>query len=130
MPPFESMGRYTSFVLWPAIGVGPRGEPIVSAVPQNIKLKVDDSQRRMLDAKGDEVALDGTAVAGQSIPVGSILWRGSTDDISGTGSAAYPPSGLLQVKLSSAKDDLKGRNIAYDVGYMRYNSVMPWSWNG
>jgi hypothetical protein len=130
MPALELMDRYTSFVLWVAVGVNSRGEPTVSGTPQDIKLKVNDSQKRMLDAKGNEVAVDGTAVAGCAIPLGSILWRGTTDDISGTGSAMYPPADLLQVKLVTAIDDLKGRNVAYDVGYMKYRSVMPWSWYG
>lgn len=129
MPPLETLDRSTPMVLWEAIGVGPTGRPIVSPTPVDIQVKVKDSQVRQLDAKGNEIALDGMAFADRLIPIGSILWKGTTDDIAGTGSAAYPPSGLLEVKMSSSIDDLKGRNVAYNVGWLRYNSRMPWSWD-
>lgn len=129
MPPLESMDRKEKGVLWVRTGTSPTGGAIVSATPEEIDVRWVNAQTEVLDPHGNRVALDGTAVTDRMIPIGSILWQGSLDDITGTGSAAYPTSGLLEVKMSSSIKDIKGRNTKYSAGFLKYNDVIPVSWN-
>jgi len=124
MPAFETMDRYTDALLWVANGVGQRGQPIVSSIPVELKIRLLNKQVLTLDAHGNNILLDGTFVADRDIPMGSILWEGTIDDLVGTGTAP-PTSGLLEVKLSDGTKDIKGRNEFFTGGFLKYNDRMP-----
>lgn len=129
MPPLESMDRHEKAVLWARVGTSPTGGAVVSATPVELDVRFDDAQTEMLDAHGNNVGLDGAIVTDRIIPNGSILWKGSLDDITGTGSASYPTSGLLEVKMTTSIKDIKGRNVYYTAGFLKYNDIIPTSWN-
>lgn len=116
MPPLERTDLRQRAVLWPAIGRDRFGQSTVGS-PVEIRVRWLDTQTSMLDAQGNTVTIDATAIVEQDIPLGSQMWLGTLNNLPGTG--LVPERGLMEVKKVDGGLDLKARNVRRTVGLIR-----------
>ena len=119
MPDIETQGRHQQAVLWEAAGLDDYAKPTVNEQRQEILVKWNEQRQESLDAQGNTIVIDATAVVGQEIPVFSIMKLGTIEDL---GDA---PTGLKMVVNYSETRDIKGRGIFRSVGLMRYSDTLP-----
>ncbi len=125
MPALEVTDLNQLALLWPATGFDSFGQPVVGA-PVEIPVRWLTKRREVLDAKGDKIALDATAVVRQEVPMGSHVWlappgtrKGQALNVwYGTGSSGVPNE-LMEVKTFNLTPDLKARNQRRELGLMR-----------
>lgn len=121
MPAPEDTFRYQKAVLFAVTGYDRYNEPTTSDGVE-ILVRFNTVRRRVLDAKGKQIDLDGQAIVGQRITIGSLLFIGSLSDYVGTGSTLQDNE-LMVVKTYNETPDVKGRLTEKTVGLMRYKSV-------
>ena len=126
MPPFETMDRPQTAVLWPYASTNELGQPVVGSPIQDILVQWDDDSAEVKDKQGNVITVDATCFADRVIAIGSIMRYGSYSDWQGTGSGATP-TGLMEVVSEDVCFDLKGRNRVFFYGLMRWNDVLPTS---
>lgn len=100
------------------------GQPVV-APPVEIAVRWNDKQGEALDATGNTITLDATAVVDRRITIGSRLWLGTLAQWNGTGpgSGQEIPNRLIEVKTYSETPDIKGRNSFKTVGLLRFRDT-------
>jgi len=123
MPPIERVNRHDDAILWDVTGVDAYGEPLRDD-PVELKVRWENNRSEMLDANGQSITVDATAVVAQDVTVGALMWQGLLDDWYGTGSSGSD-NGLCQVVAFSKIPDLKGRNYRRTVGLMRFRGTLP-----
>lgn len=118
MPRPERSHRLEKSVLFTVTGQDRYGEPTFSD-PVEIMVRFNTVRRRVLDANGKQVDLDGMAVVGQKIDIGSLMYIGSLSYYLGTGSNVLDNE-LMVVKTYNETSDVKNRLSTKTVGLMRY----------
>ncbi len=111
-------------VLWPVIGVNRFGENVVGS-PGEIAVRWNTSRAERRDPKGNTVTVDGTAIVGQDVAIGSHMWLGTLTEWygnTGSGSGAGDDE-LCYVKTFKSTPDVKARQVAREVGLMRFKNV-------
>lgn len=125
MPAFETMDRPQTATYWPKIGDSNLGLPVVGS-PVQLSVQWDDHSAEVLDPKGNVVTVDATMFASQTLLIDSVVKKGTLAEWQGTGSADVP-SRLMMIKTVNITPDIKGRNVVYFYGLMRYNDDLPTS---
>lgn len=120
MPPLESYDVYDDALLWAAFENEPDayGQFRVESSPSQIKVRWLDTYRIVLDAQGNEIALDAMAVVRQDIAVGSRMVHSTLAEYLGTGSG-LPDAAVFIVKTFNKTPDIKNRYYFREVGLMR-----------
>jgi len=118
MPRPERSHRFEKAVLFPIQGFDRYNEPTFGT-PVEIKVRFSTVRRRVMDAKGKQIDLDGSAVVGQRIDIDSLLFIGSLSYYYGTGSTVNDNE-LMVVKTYNETPDVKARLSTKVVGLMRY----------
>lgn len=116
MPPLESMDRNGWAVVFPFVGRDEYGQPLYGEA-EEIEVRWIHGRSKVQDREGNTVVLDGTLVAGAEIGIDSQLWEGRLADWLGTGSG-NPDEALLVVKSCHRAQDLKGRVVRYEIGWV------------
>lgn len=121
MPAQESAlhERPQTVVRFPVVGVDAYGEAQFGE-PSELIVRWDNRKQRVLDDKGNTIALDGTVISHISIPVGDLLWLGTIEQIL---AAITPLTDVVQVKMENSVPDLKGRAYFHQSGFMRYKDI-------
>jgi hypothetical protein len=133
MPAPERSYRRQKALLWEASGVGDDGRATVAGDFDEIDVRWVKKQTQMLDPQNTVVKVDATVVVGEAVPIGSILWEGSAEDLwaslpgtgTGTGTSYVPLSDLFEVVAYRETPDLKARWTRQVVGVNRYRGTMP-----
>ena len=123
MPPIERRDRFQLAALWPTNGVDNYGQPTFAG-PTEIRVRWNDKRRESVDALGNVIAVDATAVVNEVIQPGSLMRLGPLEDWYGTGSNDAE-SGLMSVVTYDETPDLKARNVRREVGLVRYKNLPP-----
>lgn len=133
MPAIEVRDLNDKALLWEHTGgFDGNSDPVVASTFVEIAVRWNDKQADMLDPAGNKVRVDAMVIAAQDIPVFSVLWPGSQEDLEdelyGTGSifddTLVPSEGLVRVVADNTTRDLKGRNTRYEFGVKRYSGTL------
>lgn len=132
MPQLDAWSRRHKALVWQATGsYSADGRPTVDS-PEEIRVRWDDTPRVMRGPQGEPIAVDGTAVTGQRLPLHSLLWLApdqtpgsdtALDQWYDSGSAGQP--GLVEVLVDQGGLDLKSRQTRQVVGFNKYKSELP-----
>ncbi len=127
MPAQELSHRFQDAVLWPAVGYDDYGQVKVGAAVELVAaegtgVRWTNTRTEALDPEGNTISLDASAVVDRLIPVGSIMFLGTYDEICGTSSSNQS---LMQVKTYDEAPDIKNRVTAREVGMMRFRDSFP-----
>lgn len=122
MPSQEYSHQYDDAILWVFAGRDAYNEPTVSS-PVEVRLRWDDKSSEVIAPDGTVVKADATVITSRDVPIGSILWKGTLEDIPGT--SFTPTSGLMYSVSQDYKKDVKARATARTVGLMRFNNQLP-----
>lgn len=110
--------RFQKAVLWTFTGYDGHGEVKVNAAAE-VDVRWEEGRREVLDADGNNIAIDATVVVGQDIAVDSIMWLGALADV------ATPPVSLMQVVTKKSVPDVKGIKFRRTVGLVKYSNKLP-----
>lgn len=123
MPPLESKDRTQAVVVWVPDGIDSYGQPTWET-PREITVRWVWRQREIGDGKGGTVVLDASVVAGEEVPVDSLLFLGTLEGVGGwyEAGSATDDARLCQVRTSTTTPDIKGRNVRYELGVMRFRA--------
>ena len=133
MPALELAGRHEWLLLWEAGVADDYGQLKRSARFIALQCLWQEKRGQGVDAKGNVVAYDGTIHLNRDVPLGSVLWRGSYDDLlaelqgTGTGSDLSPTEDLMEVVTKLRDMDLRGRVVARGYGFRRLKDSLPTS---
>lgn len=132
MPAQETSHLYQRALLWRSSGVNKFGRHKREAISVEIGCRWDDRRYEALDPQGNAIALDAQVIVAVDVPIGSIMWKGSLDDLSealtGTSEADtsdVPTSDLFEVVIVNRDEDLKKRATYRELGLQRYTDTMP-----
>lgn len=121
-PPLEYTDLVDKVLVWPAAGVSPEGDTVLSGfVEYDARLVV--RKRQMVNAAGQLVSVDAQLTIRGLVGEGSVVWEGGEDDLPGTGST--PEGDLWQVIATARGKDQKGQHVRYEYGLQRYGETMP-----
>lgn len=121
MPSVETSDLVQTAVLWELSSKDNYNRPVVG-VGEDIPVRWLKNRGESKSSEGDAQSKTVTVIVCQSIPIGSLLWLGSLNDIVGT---ALPSTNLYIVTDYSETPDLKGRNFRRSVQAMRYTDLFP-----
>jgi hypothetical protein len=129
MPDQEVAYLDQTAIVFPRTGYGPDGQPTVGPpyeLTPPLGVRWLTKRTEVLDAKGNTIMLDGTAITAQPVLVGSWMWLGSLSAWYGTGSAyAALDQELMEVKYYNETPDLKNRASFHTIGLMRLHNRAP-----
>lgn len=135
MPAPEYSDRYQKGLLWRKGGQDRYGETTLSP-PEEVTVRYEERQGRMVDATGQTVGLDGKLWPNDDVPLGSIFWpapdqgpksESATDQwygVSGSGSAGNATK-LYEVMTAGKVPDVKGRFFTREYGLKYYRDTLP-----
>lgn len=123
MPQPELFHRHQKAVYWPSAGYDNYGKAYVTdASKVELDVRWEFRKGDILDARGNTIAYDATVVVDRVIANGSILWKGSLDDLPDD-TSNY--SDLWQVIEYSEIPDLKNRYYRRLVYLKRHSDRLP-----
>jgi hypothetical protein len=131
MQEVATMDRRQNAVLWPFVAYDRAGQPIVTATPVGLSVAKGHGvqwtwkRREVLDAKGNTIALDASAVVDQRIDVGSLMWLGKIGDLPPGTSFLGEANELYYVATYNETCDIKGRAVNRTVNLARFRDAMP-----
>lgn len=120
MPPLETLDRRTTVVVWEAIELRDNYGEVRVRAPREIMVKWIDTIKEVVDANGNTIRIDATMSPAESLPNGTIVFRGTLAEHSMLG-----PHILMQMIAPEENEDLKGRHIRREYGMMRYKQSLP-----
>lgn len=135
MPAPEQSDRNQKGLLWRKAGDDRYGEPTVSA-PEEVTVRFEERQGRMVDATGNTVALDGKLWPNLDLPLGSIFWPAPDQSpgsdtafdqwygVSGSGSAGNSTD-LYEVMTRTNVPDVKARFYTREYGLKYFRDTLP-----
>lgn len=116
MPPMESSNLPHRLVYWAKGAVNEFDEATVSA-PVEIRARWSFGRADALDAQGNKIGVDATAVLNRDVAIGDQLWKAPLNDTDaleqwyGTGSGGSDDEVMVVVNFDRV-EDLKGRNVS------------------
>lgn len=123
MPSPEKVNLYDAVVLWAIDGTNDKyGNPNVGD-PAEIRVRWDDKAAEAVDANGNTIKVDATAVVAQDIDIGSLMWLGKLADWLSDG-INLANQGIMQVVTFSKTSDIRGRFSYRKVGLMRFKNIV------
>lgn len=126
MPPPERAGLHQKAMLWEASGYDRDGQPTVSDTAVEVRVRWEEGNADRLDRAGQQIVVDVTVAVWRDIPLGSIMWEGSEEDLDDEpGTSGFPASDLFEVVTKDRQTDVKGRITRYEYGLKRYRDSMP-----
>ncbi len=114
MPDFETMDLEQAAVWWPATGVNDNAEP-TRGNPTQIECRWEIKRRQTVNAQGQPIALDATAIVVDDVQPGDFLWLGALDDWNSTGSVG-DASEVMEVLTYAETPDIKNRFVRKTLG--------------
>lgn len=136
MPPIEHEDLRHYALLWEPDGIGTDGRTKHDAASQELSPLVMQGVRfvwrksKGTDPNGDVVALDATLIASRVIPLQSLVWHGSQEDLeadltgTGTGNTLQPEADIYEVVTASHTPDQRLAVTRYEYGLRRYADQM------
>lgn len=130
MPDLEVADLYERAVGWLADGrANARGENIVASDAVELICQWDDSARQMRSPKGDVVTVSSQVDVDQAVPIGSILFRGSIEDLANLEAVtvenvtqpAADLATLWEVVALDETPDMRSRVSTRTLGVNRYS---------
>jgi len=121
MPPMESSDRNQFGVMWAPAGHTRTGDKKVSAGVE-LGLRWEDATETNRPNKSDEEQFDAMIVVGQDILVGSIFWKGKSDDLP---SPVTDVTNLYEVIIFRKIPDVKGRNFRRTCLLKKWSDTLP-----
>ena len=117
--PFHGLqGRKQWAVYWARVGTDKYGQPTVSDVAQELRLRWDGQTRTVFGPNGDPVTIDATAGGWEFDPaIGSLVWPGRLRDLPGTGQR--PAVDVHRIVGSNLTPDIRGRNTYREATLVR-----------
>ena len=131
MPPIEVRDCPQDAVLWPILGYNDEGQAVVSDEPIALNavegrgVRWLQKRREALDAQGNTVLLDATAIVERRIDPGSNMWLGSIGDLPPGTSFQGELDELHYVATYKETPDIKGREVRRTVGLVRFRDALP-----
>ncbi len=122
MPAFEGMDRRDVAVYWPKTGVDKFNEP-TRGTPCQIRLNWSADKRVQRLPDGTNVDMEGTAVVGQVMCLGDIVWLGRLSDFDPDAIPAGNP--LMHVVRFKEDADIKGRHVYRTVTLAKFHRSLP-----
>lgn len=123
MPAIEEMFLEQTAVLWEAAGTDIYGREVVSSDPYEVSVVWTWGRSQSRDAKGNVIAIDATVLIFQEVPVDSVMWLGTLDDLPGT--ALVPEEDVMVVASCNASPNMKNTETAYDLKLARRGASLP-----
>jgi len=123
MPAMELIGRLQKAIFWEAGGYDHDGEITVAAAVE-IDVRWQVGKRRSAGPKDDTVSYDAELVVDRVITVGSVVWKGSMDDLNDLADPTAPTD-LYDVVDYTETSDIKNRNVRRTVLLMRRSDDLP-----
>lgn len=108
-------------VYWERVGYDENGDPIVTDDPLEIKVRWEEGLLAGINEFGEPIAVTAVVDVDREIPVKSILWLGSIDDIPTTG----PTEGLVIVVGHVDIPNIKARQHQRSVTVQRWRDRLP-----
>lgn len=125
MPSLEHLDLTDKALLWEVVRYSREGQQIVSALVE-IPVRWEEGQFEKADDIGQLLVVDVVLATNQNIPLGSLLWEGSEEDLEElVGTSGIPESGIYEVVTRNRGKDLKGRVSRYEFGLKRFKDAMP-----
>lgn len=132
MPDPTLSNLYQRAVLWTAqlnsVGGGKVDKFGGVVVDDAIEISVRWEWKRtnMLNQKRETITVDATIRVAQEVPVDSLIWLGSLNDLAGTGGPELQsPEGVCQVKAYNYVPDVRNRFVSRVIGVVRYKGPLP-----
>lgn len=128
MPPLEQMDLTEKAILWELMRRDEDGDPVVAGEGVEIDVRWVVGQRLVMDAQGNQRAVDATVVVDQDVPLGSVLWRGSRSDLEATtltGTDTLPDDSLMEAVVKNEAWDLKGCDVRRTLGLVYFRDTFP-----
>lgn len=122
MPSHTIRNRKQDAVLFTKSGYDAFGKPTVSDTPTKLKVRWEDRNEEVTDPQGNTIGTEATVVVDRAITIGSVLWKGSYDDLPDDLSTL---TDLKEVVTYSETPDVKGRNFRRVVRVVRYKNALP-----
>lgn len=129
MPAPEISDRYQGAVLWPKSGFDRHGQVTVGS-PVEMRVRWNDAKAERLDAQGNTVTVDATAIVDREVEIGGQMWladdpsKSALDQWYGVGSAGQTQDEkVLTVITFDATPDSKNRYAQREVGLKRYRNA-------
>ncbi len=116
--------RRDKALYWPLVRMNKNTRPVFSGLTIELNVQWVEKKREVIDgATGQKVMTDATLGVDRVIPVGSLMWRGGLDDLSGTstGTDNMPETGFMRVVTSGAYKEIGARRTRYEVTLVRYS---------
>lgn len=122
MPPIEYFELNQTAVLKPYTDVDSNGEKTVGTAVE-LAVRWETKKVESTTSDGTPVVLDAVVMTKQEVAVGSRMWLGTLKDWNAQ--EASPPSDftdreIYEVVMYSAIPDIKGKNVRYLLGLVRY----------
>lgn len=131
MPPLEQMDCHDDALLWRLTGAKNRnGRRLVDPVPVAIKCRWMRLRRDLRQPNGEIVSTEVQLISRDTaLAVGDVLWKGSDDDLpgTGTGTGETPTSDLYEVVVDDTAQDIKGRVTRLEYALARYKDSLETS---
>lgn len=123
MPFHGYQGRTQWAVYWARIGSDGFGEPTVSDVAQEVRVRWDGTSRGVLGPDGAPLAIDATVSGFTFDPVvGSLMWAGRLADLPGT--SQRPAQDVMRIVTVNITPDVRGRSVFREATLVRTKDVL------
>lgn len=118
MPSVETFDCTQDAVYWEALRYDSHGEFVVLS-PVEIKVRWNDDISDSKNPEGHRVGRDAVISSLTELVVGSIVWKGSIEDV------ADPPTDLYQIDKDVSGLDVKNRRTRYLWNLSRFGDALP-----
>lgn len=123
--PLEYMDLTERAILWIVSRIDREGFPLVAS-PVEICVRWEEGQQEMLRPDGEKDVTDVTIATNRNIPLGSIIWEGSEEDLEdAVGTSLIPESDVYEVVTRNRGKDILGTVTRYEFGIKRYKDTLP-----
>ncbi len=124
-PPLEYMDLTDRALMWEVSRVDRHGMPLLSALVE-LPVRWEEGQVERMDAEGQLIVVDVTLATDQNIPIGSLMWEGSEEDLEDeVGTTGIPESDIYEVITKMRGKSLKGEYTRYEFGLKRFKDTLP-----
>jgi hypothetical protein len=112
-----------SAVLWRRIGTDANAQPVVADEPETVPCRWEEGRREVPGPDGGMVSVDATVVLDRPVTPGSVMWKGTTDDLPGTGQT--PVLDVFEVVTYEGVPDWRGADTTHEATLARRGNRLP-----